>query len=159
MPNIRITSPEQIHDYIRVTSPGVWIILSAIIAFLTGLFIWIFTGSLEISFSAPVYTEGGISRAFLKYDDFSRLKTGMHTRIHESKITGKIINLSRDVLNYEDIIKFTGANNFHLMGLDEHANFLQAIIKFNQQQQQEIPEITQASFIIENIKPVNFLLK
>lgn len=157
MPNIRITSPEQIHDYIRVTSPGVWIVLSAILAFFAGLFIWIFAGSLEISFTAPVYTDYNISRAFLKYDDFSRLKTGMNVRISESKITGKIINLSRDVLNYEDIIKFTGANNFHLMGLDEHSNFLQAIIKFSQQQ--EIPEITQAAFIIENIKPLNFLLK
>ena len=34
----RISSPEDLTSYLRVTSPGMWIILAAVIALLVGLF-------------------------------------------------------------------------------------------------------------------------
>ena len=37
----RISSPEQLHDYIRVTTPGVWLVLIAIIILLVGVVICI----------------------------------------------------------------------------------------------------------------------
>lgn len=36
----RISSPEQLNDYLRVTSPSIWIILTAIIVLLAGLLVW-----------------------------------------------------------------------------------------------------------------------
>lgn len=33
----KLTSPEDLNNYIKVTNPGVWIILSTIIAFLLGV--------------------------------------------------------------------------------------------------------------------------
>mgnify|MGYP007122110349 CR=1 FL=1 len=33
----RIESPEQLNDYIRVTSPGIWIFLAAAIVLLVGI--------------------------------------------------------------------------------------------------------------------------
>ncbi|MBQ7221545.1 MAG: hypothetical protein IJS28_11255 [Synergistaceae bacterium] len=47
--NGKITSPEQLNSYIRVTSPGAWIILASALAFLLGLFVWIFSGELTIT--------------------------------------------------------------------------------------------------------------
>ena len=46
--NGKITSPEQLNSYIRVTSPGAWIVLASVLVFLIGFFIWIFFGKLEI---------------------------------------------------------------------------------------------------------------
>ena len=48
----RISSPEQLRDYIRVTTPGVWIVLLAIIILLAGVLIWAAVGSLEVHNSA-----------------------------------------------------------------------------------------------------------
>ena len=45
--NGKITSPEQLNSYIRVTSPGAWIVLASVLVFLAGLFIWIFFGELK----------------------------------------------------------------------------------------------------------------
>ena len=42
-----IKSPEQLDNYIRVTSPGAWFVLSAIIIMLAGFIFWIFTGEIE----------------------------------------------------------------------------------------------------------------
>ena len=36
----RLSSPEQMNDYLHVTDPGVWVILTAVILFLTGAIIW-----------------------------------------------------------------------------------------------------------------------
>ncbi len=36
----RLSSPEELNDYLHVTQPSVWVILTAIILLLAGLFIW-----------------------------------------------------------------------------------------------------------------------
>lgn len=36
----RISSPEHLNDYMRVTSPGVWLMLGAIIVLLVGVCVW-----------------------------------------------------------------------------------------------------------------------
>ncbi len=42
-----ISSPEQLHDYMRVTSPKLWMILSAILALLIGFVVFSFTTTME----------------------------------------------------------------------------------------------------------------
>ena len=44
----RVTSPESLNDYIRVTSPSVWIVLIAILVLLAGLLAWSIFGRLEV---------------------------------------------------------------------------------------------------------------
>ena len=43
----KVSSPEQLNDYIRVSNPGVWIALSAVIVLLFGVCIWGIFGRLE----------------------------------------------------------------------------------------------------------------
>ena len=45
--SVKVKSPEQLDNYIRVTSPGSWIVLSSIIILLAGFTFWIFTGEIE----------------------------------------------------------------------------------------------------------------
>lgn len=39
----KITSPEQINDYIRVSNPSVWMVLAAVIVLLAGVCVWGYT--------------------------------------------------------------------------------------------------------------------
>ena len=43
----RISSPEELHDYMRVTSPRLWMILAAIVALLAGFIVYASTATLE----------------------------------------------------------------------------------------------------------------
>mgnify|MGYP007101850082 CR=1 FL=1 len=43
----RISSPEQLTDYLRVTNPGIWVVLVAVILLLAGVFAWSMVGTLE----------------------------------------------------------------------------------------------------------------
>ena len=41
----RVSSPEQLDDYIRVTTPPVWLILLALFILIVGIFVWATFGS------------------------------------------------------------------------------------------------------------------
>ena len=36
----RVSSPEQLNDYVRVSNPGVWMVLTAVIVLLFGICVW-----------------------------------------------------------------------------------------------------------------------
>ena len=41
----RVSSPEELNDYIRVTSPSVWLVLAALIILLAGMLAWSVLGT------------------------------------------------------------------------------------------------------------------
>ena len=41
----RVSSPEQLNDYIRVTTPSVWVVLAALIILLLGILAWSVLGT------------------------------------------------------------------------------------------------------------------
>lgn len=48
----KIQSPEQLDDYIKVTTPSMWMILTAILVLLAGIFIWAVFGKITINTDA-----------------------------------------------------------------------------------------------------------
>lgn len=128
----KITSPEQLNEYIRVTNPGAWLILSAILVFLAGFFFWTFAGNLEESFTSYVYTESGKSYALLSQDTASRLKPGVTVRIAElAGKEGKVSRISR--ADGDKIRVDVDVNN--------------------------APAVSRAVFVISSVKPLTFLLR
>ena len=57
----RLESPEKLNDYLRVTSPGVWMVLGAVIVLLIGVCIWGVFGRIQATTQAVVITESGDS--------------------------------------------------------------------------------------------------
>lgn len=43
----RISSPEEIDDYIKVTSPGMWLVLGTVFLLFAAVFFWSVTGRIE----------------------------------------------------------------------------------------------------------------
>ena len=44
----QVSSPEQLNDYIRVSTPAVWLVLTAIVLLLVGVALWGCVGRLEV---------------------------------------------------------------------------------------------------------------
>ncbi len=44
----KVSSPEKLDDYIKVTTPSVWLTLAAIVILLIGALVWSVTGELTI---------------------------------------------------------------------------------------------------------------
>ena len=55
----RVSSPEQLNEYIRVSNPGIWMVLAAIIVLLVGAIVWGGVGTLDTTLSTVAIAENG----------------------------------------------------------------------------------------------------
>ena len=55
--SIRPSSPDQLNDYLRVTSPGVWVVLAAVILLMAGTIAWATVGTLGTTEKARILVE------------------------------------------------------------------------------------------------------
>ena len=85
----RISSPEQLSDYLRVNNSGVWLILAAVLLILAGLFAWSAVGTLETRVPARVAVNQGEAKVVLLTNQEGLIKTGMPLRAagHETVIS------------------------------------------------------------------------
>ena len=73
----RIASPEQMHDYMRVTSPRLWMLLSAIAVFLVGFIVVAATTRIENTVPITVHVEQYDFSTDEDYDGGQALFTAM----------------------------------------------------------------------------------
>ena len=88
----RVASPEELDNYIRVTNPSVWILLSCIIIFLLGLCAWGYFGRLTSTLNAYGSSLEGIYTVYVTGEDFLKLKEGMVIRTDSAE--GHITSLT-----------------------------------------------------------------
>ena len=74
----KVSSPEHLSDYLRVTNTGVWIVLSAALLLLAGLLVWASIGTLETTSAAKVLVEDHMAQVFLT--DGQTAEAGMPLR-------------------------------------------------------------------------------
>lgn len=77
----RVSSPEQLEDYMRVTSPGIWMVLAAVIILLAGIFFCACTGRLESKIKVSAKVENGTASITVPVSDENPIKSGMTLRI------------------------------------------------------------------------------
>ena len=73
----RVSSPEQLNDYIRVSNPSVWMMLAAVIVLLAGVCVWGIFGRLESKVFSAGACENGIFICYVTEEDAAKIKTGM----------------------------------------------------------------------------------
>ncbi|MBO7422842.1 MAG: hypothetical protein J6T99_05585 [Oscillospiraceae bacterium] len=62
-----ITSPEQLNDYLRVTSPAIWVVLIAVIILLAGMLVWASFANIDSFVSGTAQVEDG--KMVIIFDD------------------------------------------------------------------------------------------
>lgn len=81
----RISSPEDLTDYLKVTNPGTWIVLVAVVVLLGGLFVWSCAGTLETTASATVVVNDHTATVVLI--DSNDLTERMSLRVASEQVT------------------------------------------------------------------------
>ena len=77
----RISSPEQLTDYLRVTDPGIWVFLSAVILLLVGMLAWAAVGTIETVAAGKAVVEDGRAEVIITDSVDDDLATGMPIRL------------------------------------------------------------------------------
>ena len=79
----RISSPEQLNEYIRVSTPSVWMLLAAIIVLLVGVCVWGVFGTLDTELAVLAVAENGSVTLYVKESDAKGLTEGMNVKVED----------------------------------------------------------------------------
>ena len=91
----RVSSPEQLSDYLRVTSPAVWVVLAAVILLLASLFVWSSVTAVESYAAGDAEVRGGVLT--LTFDDAEKaanVEIGMNVSVGD--LVTPVLTLGRD---------------------------------------------------------------
>ncbi len=93
----QIRSPEQLNDYLRVTNPAVWLILTAVILLLAGMLVWSSAATIDSFAAGQAQVHDG--SLVLTFDDNQvarNVKAGMSVQVGEESFPIRNIGTSDD---------------------------------------------------------------
>ena len=79
----RVSSPEQLNDYIRVTNPSVWLALAAVVFLLMGICVWGVLGQLDTVLTVGAITKGDRTVCYVKESDIESVSSDLKVLINE----------------------------------------------------------------------------
>lgn len=83
----RVSSPEQLNDYVKVTSPGIWIVLAAVLFMIAGFIVWGVVGKIETKLNTVAVCEDGTLLCYVKEADVGKVEEGDIVRINGGEFT------------------------------------------------------------------------
>lgn len=146
----RVSSPEQLNDYIRVTNPGMWIALAAVVFLLMGICAWGVFGRLDTVLTVGAITEGERTVCYVKEGDIGSVSADMKVRLN-----GGIYNIAEIALQPIRIDAAFPDYLAHLGGLTQ-GQWAYAIELDGVAGADGI--ICEAQIVIESISPMSFVI-
>lgn len=98
----RISSPEQLTDYIKVANPGVWLLLGGIVVLLAGICVWGIFGRLDTVVKAVAVSENGSVVCYVGEEKAEKLKTGMTFTLNGSEYS--VSEISRQPVAADSVL-------------------------------------------------------
>ena len=89
----RLSAPDQLHDYLHVTGPGIWSVLISVLLVLAALLAWSALASVESRMPGTARAENGVLMIWLE-EDAGDVEVGMHVTVGELKSTIRAENAS-----------------------------------------------------------------
>lgn len=97
----RASSPEQLNQYIKVTNPGVWVSLAAIIILLIGVCVWGVFGRLETTVDAVCVSDGSQAICYMVDSEaIASVEKGQEVKIGEAIYI--VDSVSQDAIQVSD---------------------------------------------------------
>ena len=78
----RVSSPEQLSDYLHVTTPAIWVVLAAVLLLLGSLFVWSSVTAVESYAAGEAEVRSGVLT--LRFDDAEKaafVEAGMNVKV------------------------------------------------------------------------------
>ena len=144
----RISSPEQLNDYIRVSTPSVWLLLAAIVILLVGVCVWGVLGHMDTTLPVVAVAENGTVTAYVRQADAEKVQPGMAVTIGDRE--GKVASISVEPVQVDDT--FTDYMR-HVGGLQSGEWVYAATVEL------DCPGgVHEAAIVIDSVSPMSFVL-
>ena len=145
----RLSSPEELNDYVRSAGPGVWLCLAAVLALLAGVCVWGVFGRLDTTMAVPVIVEDGEALCLIPEDGAGRAEEGMALSVEGARAALGPLSQRPEVLDQE-----TDPYLLHLTGLEPGAWVYTAAAGGL-----DLPDgVYQGTLTLESVAPMSFVL-
>ncbi len=144
----RVSSPEQLSDYIKVSRPSVWLILAAVIVLLAGVCVWGVFGTLTTTSNAVTVVQGSAATCYVSVVEAKSIIPGMEISVGD--YTGNITSVAQAPI---EITNDFDAYALYLGGLKTGEWMVPVKVDIS------IPEgVYMAKITLETISPISFVL-
>lgn len=144
----RISSPEQLNDYVRVSNPGVWMVLAAIVIILAGVCVWGIFGRLDTKINTVGVCKNGTLTCYVSDEKIGSVSVGMKLSVDGAEY---------EITSVSDTPTAVGAD------FDPYAMYIGGL-----EQGQWVCEVTartgladgtySAAIITESVSPISFVM-
>ena len=146
----RVSSPEQLNDYIRVANPSVWMALAAVIFLLVGICVWGVFGRVDTVLTVSAITEGDQTVCYVKETDMDPVSSDLKVRVGE-----EVYGISEIALQPIQIDETFPEYLVHLGGITQ-GEWAYAVVLDGTAG--EDGGIYEAQIVIESIAPMSFVI-
>lgn len=144
----RISSPEELDNYLVVTKPTVWIVLAAVIVFLIGVIVWGVMGRLETSLNIAVVSGEGQVLCYVPAETLEQAKEQGRVNIGGTDYAIKDIGLSEKLVTSEMSI------DIRIAGQLAEGTFVVPLAV-----EASLPDgIYKGQIVVESVRPISFIL-
>lgn len=151
----KVSSPEQLNEYIKVTNPGVWAALLAVIILLVGVCVWGVMGKLETTVDAVAVIDGENSVCYLAdLESVSSIAAGQQVKIGDYVYTVRSVSQS---LSVKDCALLNGSERAkYLLGGISEGDWVYEISLTPSESAAE-SGVYSAKIVTESISPMSFI--
>ncbi len=98
----QLNTPEELTGYLRVTGPGVWVVLVGIVVLLAGFAVWGIMGTVITTVTAPAIVEGGTASCYVLKDDAVLTDPQIEITIGDVRMSSETENAAETTMNAAD---------------------------------------------------------
>jgi len=143
----RISSPEELDQYLTVTGPGVWLPLFAVIVLLIGSIVWMIFGQIDITMNVAVESAGGAVICYVPKDNAASA-TGTNVTINGTEYLLSDIGYAAQLVTEEMNINVRRAGSLE-MGTTVRPLAVDA----------ELPQgVYDGKITVESVHPIKYIL-
>ena len=144
----KFSSPEQLHDYVKVANPGLWMVISAIVILLVGVVVWGFIGKIDTTMSTAIVTDCGNAVIYVGESEVEKLEIGMTVRSEDKEY--QITDIAKDPIKVDGSLSDYA---IHASGLTV-GEWVYAVSMDGEHSD----GVQKADIVIESISPISFIL-
>ncbi|MBE5810063.1 MAG: hypothetical protein E7318_03910 [Clostridiales bacterium] len=144
----RISSPEQLNSYIRVSTPSVWLLLTAIVILLLGVCVWGVFGHMDTTLPAVAVAQEGSVTAWVREADAEKVSAGAAVTV--DCVEGTVLSIDAEPVRVDD--SFTDYMR-HVGSLQAGEWVFAVVLDVN------CPDgVYAAQIVIDSVSPMSFVL-
>lgn len=144
----RISTPEDLDNYLAVTGPGIWLPLLAVVMLLIGVLVWMVLGRLDTTLNVAVNSDGSNIVCYIPAERMEAALKG-----NTVSIAGKSYPLQNAGYSVQLITEETD-ENIRIAGELAEGSLVQPL-----RVDAELPEgVYEGEIVVETVNPIKFII-